>query len=278
MRTWLILDCNYLCYRSYHAMGQLSFGDALTGVIFGFLRDIPIFEEVHTTDLIAFCFDYGRSIRCEIYPRYKANRRKELTDEQETSLRSMQKQMRLLRTKYLHRIGFRNVFLQKGYEADDLIASVVDNLPKGHHAVIVGSDHDLFQLISPRVSLWNPHQKKMYDIAWFRREFRLEPAQWVEVKALAGCTSDNVQGITGVGEKTAIKYLKGKLKPGTIAYERIVSNSALIKLNTRLVELPYKGTMKCKLRRDEVSKEGWSYVTTRLGMHSLTQTPLLSTR
>lgn len=275
MRTWLLLDCNYLCWRSFHAMGQLRHGDIRTGMMFGFLRDVVHLQDIHNTNKIAFCWDCGTSVRKVVCPTYKQKRHdKKLKPDDELIQKEFYKQMKLLRTKYLREIGFQNIFWQEGYEADDIIAAICETLPEKHEAIIVSSDKDLYQLLSPRILIWNPHKNKAVTADSFSREWGLTPSQWVDVKAMAGCHTDEVPGIPGVGEKTAAKFLRGKLKAESAAFQKIVKGNKLWKKNKQLVKIPYPGTEVFELAaRDQINEKKWKEITKELGMQSLLNTP-----
>ena len=73
-RTWLVLDCNFLCHRTKHIMRSLSYGDSPTGVMFGFLKDVPTFCELFNTPHLVFCWDSKTNKRLDIFKQYKANR------------------------------------------------------------------------------------------------------------------------------------------------------------------------------------------------------------
>lgn len=270
-RKYLILDCNYLCHRAKHTTGDLSFGGSATGVMYGFLKSLSGFQDLFRTSNFVFCWDSKTSKRKEIYPEYKANRdKKEYTDEEIEFDRAFRKQMKKLRTTYLSMIGFRNVFVQRGYESDDIIASICDNLA-GEEGVIITSDKDLYQCINPNVSFYNPQTNKTLTLQGFKKQYGIHPVEWGIVKALAGCTTDNVKGMKGVGEKTAIKYLLSKLNLNTKAYKAITSPEGVdIRIrNENLVCLPMEGTKRFKLRRDNLSEQGWKQVTKLLGMKSI---------
>jgi len=270
-RVWLILDCNYLCHRAKHAMGNLEFNGNATGVIYGFLHDIINLQEMYDTKYTIFTWDYGKGLRQNINPEYKAKRReKEYTDDELKFEQDFREQMELLRTEYLKEIGFRNIFFQKGYEADDVIASICHNLPDGDTGVIISADHDLYQLLTVSVSMYAPQLNKRMTKSKFIKEFGISPCQWAQIKALAGCSSDNVIGIKGVGEKTAIKYMLKTLNPKTVAHKKIQKQKeATIKRNLPLVELPFKGTKTFKLKKDVISKDGWKSVCEKLGFDSI---------
>lgn len=268
MKTWLIIDCHYLAYRALHTTGVLKHGDIQTGVMYGFMRDIITLQEEHDTDRMAFCFDHRDSFRKAAYPAYKDNRG-ELDPEKLKIIKGMRTQIDALREDILPNVGFENVFIQPGYEADDIIASIVTNLREGHEAIIVSADKDLYQLLSDRVMIWNPTKKKMTTQATFFKEYGVEPSSWADVKAIAGCATDNIVGIKGVGEKTAAAFLTGKLSSSSAKHEAIIRGNKIWRRNKPLVKLPYPGTKTVRLVRDHVNAQSWDYVTHFLGMKSL---------
>lgn len=230
-----------------HSMGGLSYEERSTGVIFGFLRQILKLSIMYDTNQFIFFWDSKESLRKKIYPEYKANRKKEKTKEEQAEDVVIHSQFTDLRCNILSSIGFQNIFHFSGYESDDLIAYAVFQTLKhldfdGY--VIVSADEDMYQLLSDNVCMYNPQKKKEYTDVDFIREHQIDPIDWFEVKAIAGCTSDNVKGINGVGPATAIKYLNGNLKTESKLYQQIVSSHGqkIIKRNIRLVRLPLTGT------------------------------------
>ena len=274
-RLFLLLDCNYLCHRAWYSFGNdLSFRGKSTSVIYGFLKSISHFQELFNTPCVAFCWDSKASKREEIFPAYKSNRKDKYKDMDEDTIKLEKEfrwQMKMLRRKYLPAIGYKNIFTQKGYEADDIIASISFNLPMLDEAIIVSSDQDLYQLISPCVSLYNPVKGKILTPQGFKKKYGILPHEWKTVKVIAGCTTDGVPGIKGIGEKTAIKYLMGDLKRESKAYQAITSINTIhiLKRNLKLVDLPFKGTKVPKLQKDEITQKGWNKVIKLLGMKSL---------
>jgi DNA polymerase-1 len=272
--TWLILDCNYLCHRARYAFGGLSHNGSATGVVYGFLKDIDSLKQKFGTSKVVFCWDFGKGLRKKIDLDYKANRKsegKEPSPEEILELAEFKIQVSRLRKEYLKDIGYRNVFYQKGYEADDIIASVCKNLPEDDEAIIISADHDLYQLLSSKVSMYHPQKRKMVTKKSFQKEHEVSVKQWPMVKAIAGCSSDNIKGVMGVGEKTAIKYLRGELKKELKTFQDIADNekNGTIKRNLLLVHLPLSGTKTFSLKEDNLSKSGWRKVTESLGLKSL---------
>lgn len=266
--VYLLFDVNNLCHRAFHTTGSLSHKGIVTGVLFGVFRDILFLQELHQTENIIFCFDSGESIRKSIYPAYKANRKPPLTEKEAEAKETLYQQIEKLRTKWLPALGYRNILQDMGYEADDLIASVCVDLHSTDEAVVVSSDQDLYQLLSGRVRIWNPHKKKTITIQSFKKEYGIHPYHWPKVKAIAGCSSDNIKGIKGVGEKTAIKFHLGTLR-GTKTWENIMEGNNQIEKNLRLTRLPLFQTPHFSFVKDEVTNDKWYEVLEKLGMKSL---------
>lgn len=233
----LIIDSNCLCHIAKHAMDGLSYHEMQTGVIFGFLRQVLSAARLFKTDRFAFCWDSRKSYRKQIYPEYKAKRYLNLTPEEERLNTIAFSQFSVLRQEVLPRLGFQNIFIQTGFESDDLMASLV----RGYdNSVIITTDNDLYQLLNGCV-IYNPRTKKVLDRDWFYEKYMVEPDVWATVKSVAGCDTDNVKGINGIGVITAIKYLKGQLTVKSKALAEIKANPDIIKRNVGLVSLPMEG-------------------------------------
>ena len=266
----LIIDANNLAFRAFATTGGLSHADVPTGTTFGFLKQIKSLRDSFLTDQLAFCFDCPPSKRQEISPAYKGNRKK-LDDEAAVKYLEYRNELVRLCETVLPDMGFRNVFWQTGYEADDVIASVVQNSLGDGEAVIVSSDHDLYQLLGFRVSMWLPHKKELYREADLLRDHGVLPSNWPDVLALAGCPGDGVVGMRGVGIKTAAKFMQGKLPAK--ATDRIGPGVAAFLLsNLPLVRLPFPGTKAFRLREDECTPAKARAVFKRLGFRSLMET------
>ena len=272
MKTWLFLDVNYLAHRAFYSTGHLTYKEIRTGVIYGVLRDILNLQELHCTNRIAFCFDSKASKRKEIYPNYKGTRAAKyaaMDEETRRTWEEFREQIQLLRREYLPSLGFRNIFCQKGYEADDLIASLCLTLPEDCRGIIVSGDGDLYQCLTDRISMWHPAKQKTVTSRSFRSTYGVDPIQWSQVKAIAGCTSDDIKGVKGVGEKTACAWLRGKLKPKQKTYQKISEGIAIHNQNIQLTRLPFPGTKPMKLTRDKFDPKAWKQLTKRFGLRSL---------
>ncbi len=255
-KTWLLLDCSYLANRAFYAMNGLNNGALGTGAIFGFFRDVVNFKQLHHTKHLAFAFDTKPYHRSKLYPAYK-KRKTELPKEQLEAKSDLYRQIACIQED-LPQLGFKNVFAEKGYEADDIIAQLIEQLPSDDDAVIISSDEDYYQLLRPGVVCWNPTTHRAYDHQLLRRQFKVAPSQWPYVKALAGCSGDNVIGIDGVGDKTAAKMLTGQLSRGSDTYQKIkAQHDEMIRVNLPLVKLPYPGLGKLELREDQLDHKVW---------------------
>jgi DNA polymerase I len=262
----LIIDCNYLCYVHKFALSSgLSYHGSRTEIIFGFIKTTLDLARKFETNKFIFCWDSKKSLRREIYPEYKSNRRNNLTEEEEESNRIAYAQFDKLKI-VLPKMGFSNVFEEEGYESDDIIASLVTGGKLGR-TVVISSDKDLYQLLD-WCSLCNA-RGAVYSKEMFIREYGIEPSKWKDAKALAGCSTDNVKGADRVGEKTAIRYLKGELKEYNQTFKKIHFFDS--DLTRRLTTLPFEGCpdFKSKLKKDECSPDKFRKVFEEYGFESL---------
>lgn len=252
----LIIDSSYLCYSSMYALKGLSTKEMQTGVSFGFLNTVlSLAERFHTNEFI-FCFDSKRSVRKRIYPEYKANR-KDPDPEIKELISMMHPQREALQKEILPAIGFQNIFSQSGYEADDLIASIVMGFDEDF--VVISRDNDLHQLLD-YCTIYDPQTKSTLNREWFVITHGLEPPIWKQLKAIAGCTSDGVKGIEGFAELTTRKFLLGHMKETDKKYQRLMTDEskAIIDRNLKLVSLPMEGLKPIEeLYRDKLSLDGF---------------------
>lgn len=287
-RPLLLLDAHYLCHRAFHAEshsrgGRLQHKGELTGVIFGFLKSLLVFQEQFQSNRLVFCFDHPRLRRKLEFPAYKANRHKPSghgeKDEEAAALRKeFSIQVQQLRNRWLPEIGFRNVFCSLGMESDDILARIALDAPKDQEVIIITADMDLLQCLRRNVSVHSPSKNRTYTREWFVETYGLRPGKWARVKAIAGCSSDNVPGIKGVGEVTAVKYLRSRLTHETAAHKAITSGQGqkIIERNLKLVRLPHPACPYYDIQEDAVTKSGWRYVCGQLGMRSIAgQPPIL---
>jgi DNA polymerase-1 len=265
---YLLVDTSSLAHRALHTVGDLTHPDdpeQYTGVLYQLWKTCSAVSTQFRTRNLVFCFDSKESKRRESYPTYKsqrlADRAKESVDFQ-AKRQGMYDQMKVL-PKLLHQMGAKNIYGQTGYEADDLIASTIKWNPDKDF-VIIGKDKDLYQLLAANVKMYDVTKEVFYTEENFRQEWGIAPAQWASVKAWAGCTSDSVDGLPGVGEKTAIKFLTGKLPQENKKYALFVENIALYNKNIPIVRLPLEGTNPITLVEQEQMID-WSILARFIG-------------
>lgn len=257
MNRICLVDVSSILHTVKHSIGKkskLSFNDRYTFIIFGFLLRLRSIAKNSLADQIVFCLDSDRSKRRAVYFKgYKRNRtEQEKTPDQIELDEISYPQFATVKNQIIPQLGYKNIFHKAGYEADDIIASICKKYDE-HEIVIVTSDEDMYQLLSRRVSIMKPRDYRWYNLSTFKAEFDIEPEQWEDVKAYSGCKTDAVPNLPGVGEKTAIKYIKNILDPKTKAYQSFLGKEAerTINRNKLLTTLPLKGTPEFTIRRDD---------------------------
>lgn len=271
MRRLVVVDTHYLCWRAFYALGsRMSVDDIQTGVLFGVFTDILDLISLWGSHRLVFCFDSAESERKKIYPGYKGSRKKPEPDpEVARQKKQLRDQVQRLQESILPQLGFYDVFSYSGFESDDIIARIVQTNRKLENCItIISADQDLYQLLRKNVVMYNPRTKSVMTRNSFMREYQILPSAWSMVKAIAGCHTDSVPGIVGVGEVTAIRYLRGTLRPGkTMA--SIAGNRDLITRNLSLVKLPFLNTPTPLLVGSRPTAQRWDRVMIDWKMRSL---------
>jgi DNA polymerase-1 len=197
-----LIDGHALAYRQYFAPGTAHLATAQgepTNATLGFARTLlDLLSAEHAPEFLAVVFDQGLSGREIMYQEYKSTRAK-----MEDSLVIQMERIREVVQ------AFNIPILEKdGYEADDVIGSAARQaVPLGVDVHIITGDHDLVQLVNDHVRVELPGVRggdaKIFDEAGVRERFGISPAQIPDYKGLIGDNSDNIPGVTGIGEKTA---------------------------------------------------------------------------
>jgi DNA polymerase-1 len=248
----------------------MSFGGVSTGIMFGILTDIlTITEEFATTNLLWF-FDSREKKRSAIFEGYKAKRNDKSPAEQKVRAEA-QKAISTI-PKMLTDLGFGTVLTVPGFEADDLIMKAAMQLQDSEcqRILVVSSDEDLYQAIGQKTICYCPRSKKYLTWDGFVLHYGIGPDRWDEVKAIAGCRSDDIPGVMkGIGEKTAIKYLMGQTIDSKFV-TAIREGTATIERNAKLVRLPLEGTPELDLNFEHsITRAKWTDLLTKYGMASL---------
>ncbi len=199
MEVFLIDGQSYI-YRAFYAVKELSTSKGFpTNAIFGFVNMLQRIRDGYTPSHLAVIFDAkGKNFRHELYPKYKARRL------------AMPEAMRpqIPRIKEVVRAYHIPVIEREGYEADDIIATLATRWEQeGADVVIVSGDKDLMQLVSPRVMMLDTTKDERIGVEQVRNKFGVEPVYVVDVQGLMGDPTDDIPGVPGIGEKTAIKLM-----------------------------------------------------------------------
>ena len=241
-----LIDGSGYIFRAYYALPPLTRkSDGLpTGAVSGFcsmlfklLEDSKSKENKQKPTHFAVIFDSARkTFRNEIYSDYKANRSEAPDD--------LAPQFEYIRKSVLA-FSLPSVDLNN-YEADDLIATYVDQiLKKGAKVTIVSSDKDLMQLYKKNVRIFDPMKNKFISEEDVKNKFGVDPDKVIDVQALAGDSSDNVPGVPGIGVKTAAELIN---KYGNL--DKLLKSAHEIKQNKRretLIENKDKALISKKL-------------------------------
>ncbi|CAD7286380.1 DNA polymerase I [Campylobacter suis] len=217
MKTLTIIDTFGFFFRLYYAMSGLKNKDGKpSGMVSGFANFILNLKEEYQSDYIIFALDSkGKTLRHELAGEYKANR-----SEPPAELKA---QLPVC-IKMIEKMGLCAIS-REGYEADDIIASVVKECKKeGIFTRIVTHDKDLYQLIEDgKVSIYSPQSKVEHDTQSCIEKYGVKPEFIRDYLALTGDSSDNIPGVKGIGSKGAKKLID---EFGGI--EQIYENLALI--------------------------------------------------
>jgi DNA polymerase-1 len=196
-----LIDGNSYIYRAFHAIRHLSNSKGFpTNAVYGFTAMLLKIVREEQPDYLAVAFDSkGPTTRHEYFPRYKATRppMPEGLVPQIPVIWDLVKAFRI------------PVLQQQGIEADDLLAAAT-RAGLGHHldVVLVSGDKDLLQLVSPRVAVLDTMKEQRWTPEKVELRYGIPPERLVEMMALMGDAIDNVPGVRGVGEKTALELVK----------------------------------------------------------------------
>ena len=205
-----LIDGHSLAYRTYFALTGAGGGERWltragepTAGTYGFTSVLLRLLEQESPDYLAVSFDTGRTFRDDLYSEYKATRDKAPED--------LKPQLDRIR-QVVSTFGIP-ILEAEGFEADDVLGTVARHAAeRGVHTVILTGDRDLLQLAGPNTTIRLAGQKLSEAVDYGPKEvevrFGVTPAQFVDYKALVGDTSDNIPGVRGIGEKTALELLR----------------------------------------------------------------------
>ena len=282
MKKIILIDGNNLMFRSYYATAYT--GNVMknskgfpTNALYGFVGMMNKIIHEEKPEYVAVAFDIGKNFRKQKYETYKDGRSE--TPEE------LKQQMPIAR-EILNAMGIQ-YFEMEPYEADDIIgtfAKMCEEDPE-YAALIVSSDKDLLQLISDETEVKLLKQKDYvrYNKKNFKEDWGFEPIRMIDYKALAGDPSDNIPGVKGIGDKTAINLLtqyetiediyehideiKGKMKEkleadkeNAFISKEIATIYREVPLNVNLDDVIYKGPDYVSLNKLFEDLEFYSFI------------------
>lgn len=206
MSKLLLIDGHSQAYRAYFGVKTplMTQRGELTTAVFGFTRKLLSILKEYAPDYVAVAFDVGDTWRHAEFPEYKATRER-MPDDLHTQIDRIQEMLGLFNIPIVTKAGF---------EADDVLGTLARQAgEQGVDVFVLTGDRDMFQLVSERVRILYTRggptpTTDAYGPTEIQERYGLTTSQFIEMKALVGDTSDNIPGISGVGEKSAIKFLQ----------------------------------------------------------------------
>lgn len=255
----LVFDGNSIINRAYYGIRNLSTADGFaTNGIHGFLKIYEKYCGMVLPDMVAVTFDLrAKTFRHEMYDGYKAQR-KGMPDDLAAQMEPLKSILRAMGVCVLEK---------EGYEADDLIGTLSAYAEsKEYSCYIVSGDRDDFQLVSDYTTLLLPVTQKgttetlRVTPAYLKEKYGLTPPQMIELKSIMGDSSDNIKGVSGIGEKGALELIctfgsldgvyenidSPQIKKG--AREKLLADRDMAYLSRKLAEI-------CKSVPIELSEE-----------------------
>ena len=253
MENLVIIDGNSLINRAFYALPPLRASDGkIYNAVFGCCNIITKLIQEQNPKYMVVAFDHARkTFRNKMYADYKGTR-KSMPDE-------LAQQLPILKST-LAAMGIKCIE-QAGIEADDIIGTLAKKFCPTHRCIILTGDRDCLQLIEENVEVWlTKHGISSIvseNLRQLKEDFGLTPSQIIDLKGLMGDASDNIPGVPGVGEKTAMKLLTeyGTLEniyknvhkiPGKLG-EKLAQNKDLAELSYKLATIKTDCELNCEL-------------------------------
>jgi DNA polymerase-1 len=201
---FVIIDGSSLVHRAFYALPLLTTASGqYTNAVYGFTTMMVKLLAELKPDFMVVAFDKGKiTFRNDAYAEYKAHRK--------PTPRELSEQFPLTKN-VLAALGIRAIE-EAGFEADDIIGTLAAKAGQaGHNVIVVTGDRDALQLIAPHTQVMltkkGISEMDIYDSQAFQAKYSVLPQQQIDIKGLMGDASDNIPGVPGVGEKTAIKLI-----------------------------------------------------------------------
>ncbi len=221
----VLVDGHALLHRAYHALPNLTNSQGFpTGAVFGFFSIfLKALEQIKPSNVLVTFDLRGPTFRHKMDADYKATR----TAPPDDLVIQLPKVKEILTAMDIP------IYEKSGYEADDIIGIITRKTPKDMLNIILTGDMDLLQLINKNTVVYRLKTGitdfTVYDDDKMMADYGLTPSQWVDLKALKGDTSDNIPGVAGIGEKTALDLIQ-RFKSIENLYETLEKGEADIKV------------------------------------------------
>ena len=203
----LLLDGHSIANRAFYGIPLLTNQEGIyTNAVYGFLNIMLSMIEKEKPDLLGVCFDVNKPTFRHLHTESYKGTRKGMPAE-------LRPQIPIIK-KVLEAMGIQ-MMEKEGFEADDLLGTLAKTFEKeSYHVVIVSGDRDLLQVTTDLIEIKIPKTKQTgteiesYFAKDVMAKYDVTPQEFIDVKGLMGDASDNIKGVPGVGEKTAIKLIK----------------------------------------------------------------------
>ena len=250
------IDFNNFFFQSYYGEKLYNSKGNNINAIKTFFFKLKNIKDSLNPDYLVLCNDLSRerTFRSKLYKEYKANR-KPKDDDAVYQMRCVEQLCSLLGFPFINK---------EEYEADDIMGMISKYCNENDlQCILVSSDRDLYQLVGSNVYVYSPRLKEYIDDGWLMENYGVTPKQWIELKILQGDRSDNIPGINGIGEVSALKLIKeyhtiegiynhlGYLKPKL--KQLLLDGKAIIPLTRELVTIVTDHT-KIELSEDQLKR------------------------
>ncbi|MFT3929065.1 MAG: DNA polymerase I [Spongiibacteraceae bacterium] len=196
----ILVDGSSYLYRAFHALPPLTTSKGMpTGAVKGVVNMLRKLQKDYPGSEVVVVFDAkGKTFRDELFEHYKSHR-PPMPDDLRAQIEPLHSVVRAL--------GFPLLIID-GVEADDVIGTLACAAAANHHAVVISTgDKDMAQLVNAHITLFNTMTNTKLDAAGVKEKFGVPPTLIIDYLALVGDTSDNIPGVSGIGEKTAVPLL-----------------------------------------------------------------------
>ena len=199
--TILGIDFNNMLFGSYYGAPLINSHGVNVNAIKGFFFKLKSLKDIFDPDYIVIANDVSRerTFRRKLYKPYKAQRKPHDPD----VMRQLKYAAQLAAL-----IGYPFIN-NETYEADDILGMISRFAnERGMDMIIASSDKDMYQLVTDQTFIFSPRGKDLVTKEWMKATYKLTPEQWIELKMLQGDRSDNIPGIPGIGEVTALQLMQ----------------------------------------------------------------------